>query len=281
MRKQILIVTGLFLITCNSTKVTANTITTAPPFDISITTGSAISTIQDNQSKVEDFISDCVNDDNKNILEVKEEGVKAYTIKKMYVKTNVHIRKKPKKKSKSLAVLPMGKKISVVNGKKKKWTKIEYKGNFGYVNSQYICKSKPKILKVKSIKLKGLSKAQKSRVYTIANICIKEWKKYGVLPSTAISQAMVESTLGKHCRGYNLWGIKSGAVTYRSLEHGTYSYLKVINNGYYGTAPFTKNSSSQIRKILNGGYCVPVGNYYKNATWIVNKYELKRFDKLI
>lgn len=280
MRKQILIATGLLLITCNSTKATANINTSI--LNTSIASGSAIS-IPNNQSKVEDFILNCFKDDknNKNILEVKEKGVKAYTVKKMYVKTNVHIRKKPKKKSKSLAVLPIGKKISVVNGKKKKWTKIEYKGKFGYVNSKYICKKKPKILKIKSIKLHGLSKAQKNRAYTIANICVKEWKNYGVLPSTAISQAMIESTLGKHCRGYNLWGIKSGTVSYRSLKHGTYSYLKVINNGYYGTAPFTKNSSSQIRKILNGGYCVPVGNYYKNVTWIVNKYGLQRFDKLI
>ena len=286
MRRKFLIVAGLFLITCNNTmKATANTVTTTPV--ISIASGSVISKSEysSNIDNLKDFVSERFdvdkNSEKESVLETKVKGLKAYTTKKMYVRTNVHLRKKPTKKSKSLTVLPLGKKITVVNGKKKKWTKVEYKGKFGYVNSKYICSKKPKIIKVKSVKLIGLSQVQKNRAYTIANICIKEWKRYGVLPSTAISQAMVESTLGKHCRGYNLWGIKSGSVRYSSLENGVYAYLRVINNGCYGTAPFTKNSSSQIRKILNGGYCVPVGNYYKNATWIVNKYKLKKFDKMI
>lgn len=285
MRKSFLIVAGLFLITCNNTtKATANTITTSP---ISIASGSVISKSEYTSSidNIKDFVSERFdvdkNSEKESVLETKVKGLKAYITKKMYVKANVHIRKKPIKKSKSLTVLPLGKKITVVNGKKKKWTKVEYKGKFGYVNSKYICSKKPKIIKVKSVKLIGLSQAQKNRAYTIANICIKEWKRYGVLPSTAISQAMVESTLGKHCRGYNLWGIKSGSVSYSSLEAGVYAYMRVINNGCYGTAPFTRSSSSQIRKILNGGYCVPIGNYYKNATWIVNKYKLKKFDKMI
>ena len=92
---------------------------------------------------------------------------------------------------------------------------------------------------------------------------------------------MVESTLGKHCSGNNLWGIASGAISYDSLESGVYGYLKVINNGCYGSAPFTRDSSSQINKILSGGYCVPVGEYYENATWIIDHYGLERFDALI
>lgn len=286
MGKSFLIVAGLFLITCNNAmKATANTVTTTPA--ISIASGSAILNSENNFNidNLEDFVSKHFNIDEKtrkeSILETKGKGLKAYTTKKMYVKANVHIRKKPTKKSKSFTILPLGKKITVVNCKKKKWKKIEYKGKFAYINSKYVCSKKPKIIKVRSVKLSGLSQAQKNIAYTIANICIKEWKNYGVLPSTAISQAMVESTLGKRCRGYNLWGIKSGGVRYGSLENGVYAYLRVINNACYGTAPFTKNSSSQIRKILNGGYCVPVGNYYKNATWIVNKYNLKKFDKMI
>ena len=66
------------------------------------------------------------------------------------------------------------------------------------------------------------------------------------------------------------------------LSNRTYEkYLKVINNGCYGSAPFTRDSSSQINKILSGGYCVPVGNYYSDAMWIINHYELERFDTLI
>lgn len=235
------------------------------------------------------FDLDAFTKDNKetvdNVLEDVDSGIKVYTVKTMYARTNVHIRKRPTIKSKSVKVLSYGKPISTVVAKSTNgWAKVEYKGKFRYVKKKYLTNKKPKLVDVKkinSIKLKGLSSAQNSRAHTIARICIKEWKNYGVLPSVAIAQAMVESTLGKHCSGNNLWGICSGGVSYSSLESGVYAYMKVINNGHYGSAPFTKDSSSQIRKILNGGYCVPVGNYYSNATWIIKHYGLERFDALI
>ena len=221
---------------------------------------------------------------NTSVLEDTESGAKAYTTKTMYTNANVNIRVKPDLKSKSIKILPFGTKITVVNNKsnkKSKWTKIEYKNKFRYIHSDYLVSEKPKVLDVYSIKLSGLSEVQKQRAYTIARICINEWDTYGVLPSVAIAQAMVESTLGKHCSGNNLWGIASGAISYDSLESGVYGYLKVINNGCYGSAPFTRDSSSQINKILSGGYCVPVGEYYENAMWIINHYGLERFDALI
>ena len=163
----------------------------------------------------------------------------------------------------------------------KSWQEIEYKGKIRYICTDYLTKHKPKATNITNIKLHGLSTNQQQRAYTIAKVCIKEWKNYGVLPSVAIAQAMQESTLGKHCSGNNLWGICSGAVYYDSLESGVYGYLKVINNGCYGSAPFTRDASSQISKILDGGYCVPVGNYYSNVMWIINKYDLERFDSCV
>ena len=149
MRRKFLIVAGLFLITCNNTtKVTANTVITTPP--ISIASGSVISKSEytSNIDNLKDFVAERFdvdkNSEKESVLETKVKGLKAYTTKKMYVKACVHIRKKPTKKSKSIAILPLGKKITVVNGKKKKWTKVEYKGKFAYVNSKYICSKKPK-----------------------------------------------------------------------------------------------------------------------------------------
>lgn len=125
---------------------------------------------------------------------------------------------------------------------------------------------------------KKLTKSQQYYADTIARIAADNWEKYGVLPSVAVAQAFVESTLGDHCSGYNCWGIKSGAVQYGSLEEGTYAYLKVINNGYYGTAPFTTDYHSQLRKILAGGYCTPVGSYYEDAMWAISAYDFTKYD---
>ena len=216
-----------------------------------------------------------------NILEDVDSGIIVHTKTKMYVMTNVNVRKGKTIKSKIIDTLKRGKSVVVIDKSNKKWQKIEYRGQIRFVHSDYLSFKKPKEINVRNIKLQGLSKLQQQRVYVIAEICVKEWKQYGVLPSVAIAQAMQESTLGKFCNGNNLWGIKSGAVYYDSLESGVYGYLKVINNGCYGTAPFTKNASSQISKILAGGYCTPVGDYYSNVMWIINKYGLERFDNLI
>ena len=126
-----------------------------------------------------------------------------------------------------------------------------------------------------------LSDEQWERADLMAEICIDEWETYGVLPSVCIAQAFIESTLGKFCRGNNLWGICSGGVSYDSLEDGIYGYLKVINNGYYPNAPFKTNYKEQIRAILDGGYCQPEGDYYNNVLWAVEYYNLTKYDKAL
>ena len=113
----------------------------------------------------------------------------------------------------------------------------------------------------------------------IAKIAIDNYDKYGVLPSVAVAQAFVESTLGEHkSNTHNYFGIKSGAVGYSSLEEGVIAYLKIINNGYYKGAPFCKNYKTQMSRILSGGYCEPVGDYYYNAIWSIQNYEFYRYD---
>ena len=125
---------------------------------------------------------------------------------------------------------------------------------------------------------KKLNDYQKKNADIIASVCIDKWETYGVLPSVAIAQALEESSLGEHCRKNNLWGIRQGKNTYNSLESGTIAYLKVINNGYYDGAPFETSYKKQIRKILDGGYCQPEGNYYKDVVNTIESYNLTSYD---
>ena len=95
----------------------------------------------------------------------------------------------------------------------------------------------------------ALTKDQWDRADTIAEIASDSYEEYGVLPSIAIAQAFIESTLGECCSGNNLWGINSGAESYSSLEDGVVRYLNVINNGCYDDALYERNYRSQIRKL--------------------------------
>ena len=86
MRRKFLIVAGLFLITCNNTtKVTANTVTTTPP--ISTASGSVISKSEytSNIDNLKDFVSKHFNIDEK----TEKESVLETRIKSIYNKKNV------------------------------------------------------------------------------------------------------------------------------------------------------------------------------------------------
>lgn len=127
----------------------------------------------------------------------------------------------------------------------------------------------------------ALTKKQWETADVIAEVAAENYEKYGVLPSVAVAQAFIESTLGTYCRGNNLWGIRSGAESYPSLEAGVLRYLEVINNGYYVGAPFASDYRTQLRCILDGGYCQPVGPYYENATWSIEHYGFDKYDEMI
>jgi len=120
---------------------------------------------------------------------------------------------------------------------------------------------------------------QQKMAEKLGEMCEEKWERYGVLPSVCIAQAFIESTLGKNCSGHNLWGIRSGAEKYNSLEEGVERYLKVINNGYYDGAPFQRDYHKQIKAIVDGGYCVPAGDYYERAVWAIETYGFDKYDK--
>ena len=125
----------------------------------------------------------------------------------------------------------------------------------------------------------ALSRMQKRNAERIAKYTADHYDKYGVLPSIAVAQAMQESSLGKHCPNYNMWGLASGRIYCSSVENGCQKYLRVINNGCYKGAPFCKDWRTQIRRILRGGYCEPVGSYYSYVVSIVTRYNLTKYDK--
>lgn len=132
---------------------------------------------------------------------------------------------------------------------------------------------------VQNVHAREFTEKQQKIADELTSVCIDSWDEYGVLPSTCIAQAFVESTLGEHCSGNNLWGIRSGAEKYETLEKGTLRYLEVINNGYYKNAPFEKNYKKQIKAILDGGYCQPVGDYYSNAMWAIENYNILKYNE--
>ncbi len=126
-----------------------------------------------------------------------------------------------------------------------------------------------------------LTKKQQQTADKIAEIADANWEKYGVLPSVAVGQAYKESSLGVRCPNYNLWGIGSGSVYYGSLKDGVIGYLRVINNGYYPNAPFERNYKKQLRRILDGGYCTPVGDYYEDVMYGYSQHNFEKYDKAL
>lgn len=287
--KKLMICAALMLVCfCGNSQITKAQICTGSAITVSQNTMDASDSLNSTMSAIslpEMFDTDCLYEATANVLEDTDSGILIHVLSKMYAKSDVRIRSQKSTDSKIVDVLKFGKSITVLNyDPQKSWQEIEYKGKIRYICTDYLTKHKPKTINITNIKLHGLSTDQQQRAYTIAKVCIKEWKNYGVLPSVAIAQAMQESTLGKRCYGNNLWGIltkKRTLVCYSSFENGIYGYLHTINNGHYGSAPFTKNASSQISKILAGGYCSPINKYYNDVMWIINKYDLERFDQMI
>lgn len=101
-----------------------------------------------------------------------------------------------------------------------------------------------------------LTEKQKETASKVAEVVSGNWEEYGVLPSVAVAQTFVESSLGvNQVRKNNLWGLRPGGEysSYRNLNDGIHAYLKVLNNGLYDKALHKKNYKLQLQKILEGG----------------------------
>lgn len=134
-----------------------------------------------------------------------------------------------------------------------------------------------------------LSKNQIAIADKVAEIATENWGKYGVLPSVAVSQTFVESSLGDNqVRPNNLWGLRPGGEysSYGSVENGIYAYLRVLNNGRYDKGLHKKDYEIQLQKILDGGYYGEddggtVEEYYQNCIKSIHKYRFDKYDKIL
>ena len=201
--KKLMICAALMLVcVCSNSQITKAQICTGSAITVSQNTMNASVSLNTTMSAIslpEMFDTDCLSEA-ENVLEDTDSGILIHVLSKMYAKSDVRIRSQKSTDSKIVDILKFGKPITVLNyDPKKSWQEVEYKGKIRYICTDYLTKHKPKFANITNIKLHGLSTDQQQRAYTIARICIKEWKTYGVLPSVAIAQAMKESTLGKHC----------------------------------------------------------------------------------
>lgn len=135
----------------------------------------------------------------------------------------------------------------------------------------------------------GLSKNQIAVADKVAEIAIDNWEKYGVLPSVAVAQTFVESSLGDNqVRKNNLWGLRPAGEysSYASLEDGIYAYLRVLNNDRYDNALHRKDCEVQLQKILEGGYYGEddggtIEEYYQDCINSIRKYHFDKYDKIL
>lgn len=136
-------------------------------------------------------------------------------------------------------------------------------------------------------KSRELSSEQERIADKVAETVADNWENYGVLPSVAVAQTFVESSLGvNQVRPNNLWGIRPGGnySAYASLEDGIYAYLNVLNNGLYDKALHKKDYKVQLLEILQGGYYGEddggtIEEYYQDCVDSIRDYHFDRYDK--
>lgn len=138
-----------------------------------------------------------------------------------------------------------------------------------------------------SAKSAELTKEQKKVADRVAEITAEKWEECGVLPSVAVAQTFVESSLGDNqVRKNNLWGLRPGGEysSYANMEDGIYAYLEILNNGLYDKALYKKDYKVQLQKILQGGYYGEddggtIEEYYRDCVDSIRDYQFDRYDQ--
>lgn len=127
-------------------------------------------------------------------------------------------------------------------------------------------------------------------------------KEYGVPPSAIVAQAIYESNLGrsslaKECN--NFFGLKANSQwngptkgynaqsdgysryrVYKNMKDGFRGYIEFIKQPRYKSAFKHKyNGEKFISCLLSAGYC-PDSNYMSDITTIMNRYNLRKYDKI-
>lgn len=132
-----------------------------------------------------------------------------------------------------------------------------------------------------------LTREQKNTADKMAEVALKNWEKYGILPSVAVAQTFIESSLGvNQVRPNNLWGLRPGGkyASYKSFKDGAHAYFKVLSNGLYDKALYKTDYRQQIWLILQGGYYGEddggtIEEYYRDCIDSIDKYGFDKYDK--
>lgn len=141
-----------------------------------------------------------------------------------------------------------------------------------------------------SAQCEDLTEGQEKVAEKIAKETSDSWEERGVLPSVAVVQAFIESSLGvNQVKPNNLWGIRPGGIyysSYGSIDDGIEAYLDVLNNGLYDKALHKKKYQAQLKHILAGGYYGEDDGgtneeYYRNCVDSIEKYGFDKYDKVL
>ena len=140
-------------------------------------------------------------------------------------------------------------------------------------------------------------------INSILGGAIESYKKYGVLPSLTLAQAILESYWGKKSIGNNIFGIKAReswtgktkTVTTKEWEHGHYKTIKDTFRDYdsiaasiedhaklltidrYKPVLGAKNYKEACKLVKQCGYATSP-TYTKSLTDLVEQYGLNQYD---
>ncbi|MBR2828428.1 MAG: glycoside hydrolase family 73 protein, partial [Bacilli bacterium] len=138
---------------------------------------------------------------------------------------------------------------------------------------------------------------------SIINGAISAYKKYGVLPSLTLAQAILETGWGKSKIGNNIFGIKAGSswtgktktvgtkewenghyksirATFRdydSIEESIEDHAKLLTNKRYQPVLSAKNYKEACRLVKECGYATSP-TYTKSLTDLVEQFGLNQYD---
>jgi len=147
--------------------------------------------------------------------------------------------------------------------------------------------------------------SQQEFIDSIKDGAIESYKKYHVLPSLTIAQAILESGWGKSAIGNNLFGIKAGSnwtgktKTVRTSEYGSGGYYhindtfrdydsiddsiedhaKLLTNSRYDSVRAATNYKTACQEVQKDGYATSP-TYANSLIKLIEQYNLDQWDNI-
>ncbi len=147
--------------------------------------------------------------------------------------------------------------------------------------------------------------SQQEFIDSIKDGAIESYKKYHVLPSLTIAQAILESGWGKSAIGNNLFGIKAGSnwtgktQTVRTSEYGSGGYYhinatfrdydsiddsiedhaKLLTNSRYDSVRAATNYKTACQEVQKDGYATSP-TYANSLIKLIEQYNLDQWDNI-